>query len=101
MNSSTNIDAAITQWNIRAMNEWRSMLFGQILVRRLERVGFSRAALAVRRQHHVAGMRDEEHDAREEGRPQQVPRNVREDLLSPGIASPCQEIHSGPLNDEC
>ena len=45
VNSSTNIDAAMTQWNSRAaMNACRSILVGQVLVRRLERVGLGRAS---------------------------------------------------------
>jgi hypothetical protein len=29
--SSVNIDAAMTQWNMRAMNVWRSMRSGRLL----------------------------------------------------------------------
>ena len=96
VNSSMNIDAAITQWNIRAMNECRSIFVRQILVLGFERVGFGLAALAVRRQNHVARVRDEKHQPGEQRRPQQVPGDVSEDRLPPRIASPRQEIHSLP-----
>ena len=60
----------------------------QVLVRGLERRGFSFASLAVRRENHVAGVRHQEHQAGKERGPQQAPRNVREDGLTPRIASP-------------
>ena len=63
-------------------------LRGQILVRRLERVGFRRRPLAVRREQHVARVRDEEQHAREQRRPEQIPRDVRQNPLAPRTPSP-------------
>ena len=93
MKSSVNIDAAITQWNSRAGSEWRTIRAGRWRALGLHGVGLGGVALAMRRQHHVAGVRDEERDAGEERRPQQIPRDVREDRLVPGVAAPGQDVH--------
>ena len=63
-------------------------LVGQLLVLRFERLGLRRGALAMRREEHVAGVRDEEQDARKQRAPEQAPRNVRENPFTPRIASP-------------
>jgi hypothetical protein len=59
----------------------------QILARRLERVGFRLGALSVGGEQHVARVRDEKQDAREQRGPEQVPRDVRENPLAPRTPS--------------
>ena len=92
MSSSVNIEAAITQWKTRAPQRVTLDPRRQIRPHRFHRVGLGGDALAVRRQHHVARVGDEERDAGEERCPQQVPRHVRENLLAPGAVAPRQEV---------
>ena len=74
-------------------------LFRKVPVLGFERGGFSFAPLAMGGQNHVTRVGDEKHEPGKQRGPHQAPRNVREDGLPPGIASPRQEIHSCPQID--
>ena len=59
----------------------------------LERIGFDRVALAMGGEHHVARVREKEQDPGKQRGPEQVPRDVRQDPLTPWVATPRQEVH--------
>src|SRR5262249_32879140 len=59
-------------------------------------IGLSSAPLAVRRQQLVSGVGSQERDAGNQRCPQQIPRDVRQNLLSPGAAPERQDIVHSP-----
>src|SRR5262249_30000283 len=66
---------------------------GQRRMRRFELVSFRYRTLAMRGESHVARVRDEEHDAREQRGPEQGPGHVHEDRLAPRVDAPSHEFH--------
>src|SRR5262245_32385411 len=60
----------------------------------LEPIDFSLITLLVAREQHVAAMRHEEQEAANERRPEQTPRDVGEDVLTPRAPCPGYEVHS-------
>ena len=97
VNSSTNIDAAITQWNSRAVRRVPlDLARADPCAPPRARRSRPRSACGAPRTACSCACATQEQHAGEQRRPEQVPRDVGQDPLAPRIPSPRQEVHAPP-----